>query len=487
MANGVNGATGVGQTVQFALARATHRAQGAEPREETTATFANAWLSKLGQTGQFALPLLAFWPVWRWYAARMTDGSDEPWGWAALVVALLFVFREAPARRASLALPAVLALAYAAGYPFLSPLPRASLAVAALAASLSALRLGRRMHLGLLGLLLLSLPLVASLQFYLGYPLRAFVAAIVAPLLRMQGLAVAREGIALQWNGQSVVFDAPCSGVKMLWAGLFLACTLACFFRLRTRRTPALLAFSLVVIVIGNVIRSTALFYVEAGVLDQLPPFAHNGIGLVAFALTALAIAAGARFLASRAPRIEAPSPRNRGARTSVFIVLSFALAAAVPLLPLKPEAKSEAAHFPGWPTQFDGQELTPLPLSEREARLAADFPGRIARFSTSSPDGQREIVLRWVVRETRALHPASDCFKALGYAIHPLPMRTGESGHRWARFEATRADESLRVSERIYAGDTSWTDVSTWYWHSLLGKTRGPWWAVTVTERAAP
>ena len=32
--------------------------------------------------------------------------------------------------------------------------------------------------------------------------------------------------------------------------------------------------------------------------------------------------------------------------------------------------------------------------------------------------------------------------------------------------------------------GDQSWTDVSSWYWQALLGKTHGPWWAVTVTEK---
>jgi hypothetical protein len=48
---------------------------------------------------------------------------------------------------------------------------------------------------------------------------------------------------------------------------------------------------------------------------------------------------------------------------------------------------------------------------------------------------------------------------------------------------------ESLRVLERIYSSSENqtgqdWTDVSTWYWQALLGKTGGPWWSVTVTER---
>ena len=44
-----------------------------------------------------ALPLLlqaaAFWPVWRWYAARVTDSSDDAWGWVALVTAAIMLVR----------------------------------------------------------------------------------------------------------------------------------------------------------------------------------------------------------------------------------------------------------------------------------------------------------------------------------------------------------------------------------------------------------
>ena len=31
-----------------------------------------------------AMQGVAFWPVWRWYGERITDGSDEPWGIVAL-------------------------------------------------------------------------------------------------------------------------------------------------------------------------------------------------------------------------------------------------------------------------------------------------------------------------------------------------------------------------------------------------------------------
>jgi hypothetical protein len=38
------------------------------------------------------------------------------------------------------------------------------------------------------------------------------------------------------------------------------------------------------------------------------------------------------------------------------------------------------------------------------------------------------------------------------------------------------------RVCERIYDGQgKAWTDVSSWYWAAMVGRTRGPWFAVTV------
>ncbi|HKX28920.1 MAG TPA: hypothetical protein VJ302_14580 [Blastocatellia bacterium] len=152
-----------------------------------------------------------------------------------------------------------------------------------------------------------------------------------------------------------------------------------------------------------------------------------------------------------------------------------------MPLLRFQPSSSVDSIDFPGWPTVFEGRELKPVPLSEREERLTRDFPGKIARFS----DGSREIIIRWVTGETRALHPASDCFRGLGYAIKPLPVKIDPAGHQWGSFSATRRGETLRVSERIYSASDpgSWIDVSSWYWNATLGRTKAPWWTVTVAE----
>lgn len=245
-----------------------------------------------------AVELLAFWPVWRWYVHRLNDQSDEVWGIVALVTAMMFIFwhkREngsafsAPPR---LMLPATLLLCYSLSYHFLSPLPRAAIAVTAIAATVSAMRFGRRLHLGVWGLLLLALPVVASLQFYLGFPMRAVVARLAAPMLQINGFAVTAVGASLNWNGDPILIDAPCSGVKMLWTGFYLACALACYYKLDARRTALACVAALAAIVIGNTFRAAALFYVESGAVNlPLPDWTHEGVGVVVFAATAIAIA----------------------------------------------------------------------------------------------------------------------------------------------------------------------------------------------------
>jgi exosortase/archaeosortase family protein len=242
------------------------------------------------------LQILAFWPVWRWYAARATDSSDDAWGWVALVTAavLLVRFKTEWNEQPKLWLPALLTLGYALSFPFITPLPRALIAMTAIGATLSVYCFRSKFQLSFCGLLLLSLPLMASLQFYLGFPLRATVAAIASPLLQLGGLAVVREGTCLNWNGTLISVDAPCSGVKMLWTGLFLTFTLACYFRLNTWRTVAAVLLSFAAIILGNTLRAVALFYLEAEIIklpENISGTAHSAIGVMMFLFTALTIA----------------------------------------------------------------------------------------------------------------------------------------------------------------------------------------------------
>lgn len=245
---------------------------------------------------------VALWPVWRWMVRRFADGSGDAWELlaAATAVAVLVRDRSLVSRNlgsVSLVIPVACLLAYAASYHEVSPLPRALLAMAALGTALSALWYGKRIDVALCGLLLISLPVMASLNFYLGYPLRVVAGTLAEALLQMNGIAAVREGAQLQWNGQIVAIDAPCSGVKMLWTGAYLSLSLAAMMRLSDLRALALLAGTALVVIVANAFRATSLFYVETGLIDAPDAF-HDAIGLVMFAFAAATVFALARTLA---------------------------------------------------------------------------------------------------------------------------------------------------------------------------------------------
>lgn len=168
--------------------------------------------------------------------------------------------------------------------------------------------------------------------------------------------------------------------------------------------------------------------------------------------------------------------------RSTRWFLIACLAAALAPLVycgkSASPDIK-QTTGFPGWPTTFENRALTQLPLSALEERFARDFPGQIARFT----DGKREIIMRWVARPTRKLHPAADCFKANGYAVTPRPIReTG--GQRWGTFFASRGKESYLVSERIHdPNGRQWSDVSAWYWENQVGDD-GASWAITVAQK---
>ena len=241
-----------------------------------------------GSTGAFVLSTaLAFWPVWGWYWSRIIDGSDEPWGVLALLTAACLLWRQPIPAPAPWQVAGALALI--AGYlvTIHSTLP---LIRAALAASALALIFARAScPLGVWSLLLLSLPVVSSLQFFLSYPLRMLVALASAALLRLGGVAVLQEGAALRFAGEIVLVDTPCSGLKMVWAGLFLAATISCCRRLTIGPTALMLAAAGAVVIAANILRSTVLFFKEAHIIAA-PEWTHPAAGLLVFAVAALGI-----------------------------------------------------------------------------------------------------------------------------------------------------------------------------------------------------
>jgi len=446
---------------------------------------------------QLIMVMLAFWPVWIWYGTRTTDGSDEPLGVVALLTLVLLIIMRRQGREEPRGLsPAVLVLliVYCIFCSFAPKTILAALGVCALALSLRNLGLTGRLYWGDWLLVMLSLPVVASLNFYAGYPLRVLSSHLAVLFLNLGALGVTRSGAQIFLDNCLVSIDQPCSGIKTLWTAVFLAALLAGLKRLSPAAAARVTLFAVFASIVANALRVCSLVYLETGATG-VPSFLHDpvhtGVGVASFAPFALLIVL---YATSRdESKISAESRRERvlsgrlAAVMSSLLILCFAvsssLAAVLPVMGPK-ETAAAPAYFPGFPSTFEGRQLAAVPLSSMTRRFAESFPGRIGVFT----DGRRRIVVRFVYSSTRQLHPSSDCYRAGGYEIKWLPELIDGAGIEWGRFRARRGSEFLVVRERIFdsgggSRKQSFTDVSAWYWSALMGRSRGPWWAITVVE----
>lgn len=243
----------------------------------------------------FGLQLIAFWSVWRWIFIRFQTSAEESWSVFALIAAAFFAFVRQNKAAEKIAnstyfLSAFFILLYAVGFVFDVPLLlRGMLAIISLNLFLSGWRFGKNFHFGLFVLLSMTLPVIASLNFFLGFPMRVIVGEAVEILLKMQGLDVFREGTALRFGEQLIWIDAPCSGIKMLWFGFFLTAILICFFRLKNVQSLIALILAFITILLGNIFRASALFYTESELI-KAPKWFHETVGVLVFAFVSLAI-----------------------------------------------------------------------------------------------------------------------------------------------------------------------------------------------------
>jgi exosortase len=148
----------------------------------------------------------------------------------------------------------------------------------------------RRPQWPVLALALLAVPMLPTLDMLVAWPLRRAAAMTTAGLLRLNGVGVGIDGVALEWHGRRLLFDGPCSGVRMLWALLVLGSLAAALGRASPLRFAAMLAAAVAVAMAGNALRAASLFYIEAGFV-AVPggPAMHEVVGLAAFAVTAVA------------------------------------------------------------------------------------------------------------------------------------------------------------------------------------------------------
>lgn len=431
--------------------------------------------------------LVAASPVLGWYAQRVTDGSDEPLGVIALLAAIVLLvsrFRQASERAKVTFHPdrwlgGALLLVLLQATPLAHfPLIPGVVAIVIIGFSVR-LPTGKS---GLLALLVLSLPLVASLDFYAGYPLRLAASHLAVLLLNLGGLGVERAGVLLLDSGNVVGMDPPCAGVRMLWTACFTAAIVAARQRLPWQRTLLLLGFVVVCVVLGNSVRAALVFFPESG-RAHWPDWAHSGVGLVVHAAVLGAIFAGGDAMMRKDRRKSGPIRTTSGesgwrVKSCVLIVCAVVVGLMVAHFP---QAEKPLAGNTPWPNTLDGAPLLPLPLTTREARFAQAFPGLLGKFRSDDA----EVILRRVAGATRLMHPAADCLRASGYSITTKPAHRDAQGRLWGCAYAERGGTLWRVRERYTnaSGTRVSTDASAWFWEAMLHPAEGPWTAVTVIE----
>ena len=434
-----------------------------------------AWVEKIPAW----VPLAIAWmPVAWWFAQRLDDGGDEPLGLLALSLAIGLAYRdrrclEAGTRAMTLGAIALLGSVLAIGT--LPPMLRAGLAIAGTGAWF-----GIHRKPGLLGLFVLSLPVVSSLQFYAGYPMRLAAAAGAVQLLELGGIVVARNGVSIELGGTTVGVDPACSGIRMLWHALAAAMALAAIHRVSWRAALGGGLLAVLLVIPANTVRAAWLALEESG-RGPGAGFGHGNTGLVCFAVVLvplwLLMSHCARPAGAATPRI-AP---NRLARLILTIAALLA-----PVFLIRTNAPADAPLAAPAPATFTFNGLTlplhPLPSSPTERAFAQSFPGSLASYQW----GENQVILRQVTQATRKLHPSSDCMRAAGYQTTDSVTVRGSDGSEWSRFSATRADARLIIHERIVSGQdgSSWTDVPAWYWSALRHPLNGPWRAETVVSR---
>ena len=362
----------------------------------------------------------------------------------------------------------------------------------------------RRGFLGLFVLLPFSMSLGPSLDFYLGYPLRALVGQLTALAL---GQGIRPVGTGLSDGVHTVFIDAPCSGIRMLSTALVFAGALAMRLRLTPLRTALIVASAVLLAIAGNTWRAAALFLIETH--TRLGERVHVAIGIAVFCICLAALAWLAMRLHAPAQRASTSEPANdpphgpvrQSRRVGFAAFLCACVAAASAPVVILERADSAHANIETaivWPRSWNGVVLVPAPLDAKTEAFRQSLAGAIRQFRLG--DSGLLVLLRYCGEATRRLHPAEDCYRATGWTCSPLPALRDERGNLWSRFRAQHRDGTVRTVRQCYVAVSgqqgqadlaemltnarSWPDVSSWYWDAARpGSNVRMTLAITVAE----
>jgi hypothetical protein len=160
-------------------------------------------------------------------------------------------------------------------------------------------------------------------------------------------------------------------------------------------------------------------------------------------------------------------------------------VAATVVKFVAKPAPSSAQVEGFEFPATFCGRTLREVGMTEAERRFYARLPGTVKQFETS----EEKLLVRYVIRSARELHPASECYLANGATleypgpvVYPAP-EFSDVLPEWSRFVAELDGTDYEVTETVISTDGAhrYRDIQEWYWKCATGgEDKGPWIALT-------
>ena len=227
----------------------------------------------------FLLLNLCVFPSYVWYVRRIVTGGEEVISVLLLPVCIMAAWK---AKIQSKDLLDYRTLAGATLYVVLWGIGAPAIVKAAVAIWILLYATGCLPHFGVSALGFLSLPWLSSFQYFFGFPLRKVVVEGASLTLNAFGLPVYASGTGLAFQGSQVFVDPPCSGVRMIWAVLFLSAILCVLFKTSWQKGVLTCTCGVLLAVLGNIVRATILFFPESE-LVQWPDWTHETVGVAAY------------------------------------------------------------------------------------------------------------------------------------------------------------------------------------------------------------
>jgi exosortase/archaeosortase family protein len=314
------------------------------------------------------------------------------------------------------------------------------------------------------------LPLERALQRGLGFALQQLSASGACSLLDL-GAPVQCQGTQVQWLGQALSVDLPCSGTRGLLLLLLLYTALAALTRPGPGRATRGALLTLGAAILSNSLRIVALavglVHAEAlGGIDVLAEPWHSAIGLVTLSLAALPLLIWAQLGRNEAPPPPVPPTAMAlpGHRIRVHPAIGLAFLAlclgilAVPPRPLDvarpygdPQLPTRIAHFQAQPGSLSAQEQSYFTRYGGGATRANFGPHGLLVVSTSAP-------LRHLHAPEECLTGAGHRVKYLGQTGHPIPSAlyrsTDPQGRDWrvaVTYVSERGERTTQVAEAVW------------------------------------